>query len=152
MNKLRIFSVIFILLSLSSCKNAVDEVESVKAKGNARKDSFSVQSVPEKTYKDPTLPPTADYSGDHIVKYSNGITNMRGFFRFGKKHGRWASFFPSGQLQSETQFDNGIRTGKACVWYTNGKVMYEGEYKNDVKTGEWKSYDTSGVLIDTKKY
>ncbi|MFN6039508.1 MAG: toxin-antitoxin system YwqK family antitoxin, partial [Bacteroidota bacterium] len=85
-------------------------------------------------------------------KYSNGITNMRGFFRFGKKHGRWASFFPSGQLQSETQFDNGIRTGKACVWYTNGKVMYEGEYKNDVKTGEWKSYDTSGVLIDTKKY
>lgn len=109
-------------------------------------------AVAVNTYKDPALPPSEDYSGDHIVKYKNGITRIRGFFRFGKKHGTWTHFFPTGEVQSETEYVNGARTGKIKVYYPNGKLMYEGEFKNDERAGTWKTYDESGKLLEEKKY
>ena len=129
-------------------------IEEVSKKEVEKVDSNLVKSNNKTTsvYIDPALPPSPDYSGDHVVKYSTGITSMRGFFRFGKKHGKWAAFFPSGDLQSETEFENGKKNGKITVWYNNGKVMYEGEFKDDVRSGIWKTYDTLGVLLETKKY
>jgi hypothetical protein len=112
---------------------------------------FKTDSTAKK-YNDPNLPPSEEYTGDHIVKYDNGITRFRGFFRFGKKHGTWAAFFPTGELQSETEFDNGIRTGKVKVYYPNGKLMYDGFFKSDNRTGTWHTYDTTGKLIEEKKY
>ena len=137
------------LLLVLSCGNDADSAD----KNGLNSDTVSNALVKPKTsYKDPTLPPTPEYSGDHIVKFPNGITNIRGFFRFGKKHGKWASFYPTGQLQSETEYENGHRTGKTIVWYQNGKVMYEGNYKNDQRSGIWKTYDTLGVVLETQKY
>ncbi|MFN5181954.1 MAG: toxin-antitoxin system YwqK family antitoxin [Bacteroidota bacterium] len=148
--KNRFLFISFVLLIGFSCGN--DDSIQVKKQDEINQDTVNLGEGNSKAYKDPTLPPNSDYSGDHVVKYPTGITNIRGFFRFGKKHGKWASFYPSGQLQSETEFDNGIRKGKSTVWYENGKVMYQGEYKNDNRFGMWTSYDSSGTLLETKKY
>ena len=150
MNIFKIYSVSILIFLIISCGDQSEKSNTTDLKNVTDSQDSTLPS--SKAYKDPNLPPTADYSGDHIVKFETGITNIRGFFRFGKKHGKWASFYPSGQLQSETEFDNGIRKGKSVVWYENGKVMYEGEYKKDNRFGVWKTYDSSGTLLETKKY
>ncbi len=117
------------------------------------KDTVKVETNETVTkLEDPNVPPAPEYTGDHVVKYDNGITKIRGFFRFGKKHGTWTAFFPSGGVQSETSFDNGVKNGKTIVYYENGKVMYEGEYKNDQRSGTWKTYDIYGNVTEEKKY
>lgn len=123
-------------------------------KSNEKKlqDSIASTKKDSNAYRDPTLPPSPDYTGDHIVKYKDGITSIRGFFRFGKKHGKWAAFFPSGELQSETEFSNGNKTGKTMVWYPNGKIMYEGSYTNDERTGTWTTYDSTGKITSQVSY
>lgn len=138
---LLILSLLFIRCSSTEEKNEKSSTDSSQSKSDT-----------SGYYTDPTLPPSADYTGDHIVKYNNGITYIRGFFRFGKKHGKWASFFPSGELESETEYVNGIRSGKSIVWHQNGKIMYEGNYRNDSCVGEWLSYDTMGLIIEKKQY
>ena len=120
--------------------NNTDSLSSATKKDSAKK------------YNDPTLPPSEDYTGDHIVKFNNGITSMRGFFRFGKRHGTWASFFPNGELQSETEYNNGNKSGKTTVWYPNGKIMYQGQYLNNERNGTWITYDTTGKITEEKNY
>lgn len=102
-----------------------------------------------KTIADPMLPQSLDYTGDHIVKYPNGITQIRGFFRFGKRHGKWASFYETGNLQSETEYSNGIKEGTTIVWYLNGKKRYEGQFKNDLRVGKWIFYDAIGKIVES---
>ena len=102
---------------------------------------------------DPMAPPTADYSGDWVVKYKDSdITQVRGFFRFGKRHGKWASFYPDGKLWSETEYDNGVKSGKTIVWFPNQKIQYEGSFKEDARFGERKLYDETVKLVEKKKF
>jgi hypothetical protein len=112
----------------------------------------TADTTPKKVFNDPTLPPTADYTGDHVVKYPNGITQYRGFFRFGKRHGTWTNFYNTGEVWSETSYDNGKKEGKSTVYFQNGKVKYEGQYKDDKYFGTWKFYDETGKQVEEKKY
>ncbi|MBC7862532.1 MAG: hypothetical protein IAF38_06110, partial [Bacteroidia bacterium] len=142
-NKL-LLAIPFFILLLVSCgpeKGKENEMRSDSV-ANAKPDS-----VPKKVFNDPTVPPTPEYSGDHVVKYPNGITQYRGFFRFGKRHGTWATFFDTGELWGETSYDNGKKEGKSVVYFKNGKVKYEGFYKNDKQSGTWKFYDEAGTLV-----
>ncbi len=141
----KIFLLNLIITFFSCTTNKEKNDQSVKDSLTSKNDTFSA-------YVDPTLPPSDDYTGDHVVKYKNGITSIRGFFRFGKKHGKWASFFPAGTLQSEIEYDNGNRTGKSIVWYPNGKIMYEGFYKNNARAGEWITYDSTGKILEKKQF
>src|SRR5205814_8428839 len=47
------------------------------------------------------LPPDSDYTGTYVDRYPNGIVKFSGYFRFGKRHGQWMSFFPNGEKWSE---------------------------------------------------
>ena len=97
-------------------------------------------------------PPDPDYSGDYFQKYDNGVLKVRGYFRFGKRHGKWMYFYPTGLLWSEAFFDKDKMDGESNVYHENGKLYYHGVYSQDKPIGTWNFYDTSGVLANTKKY
>lgn len=100
--------------------------------------------------KNPLLiaPPDPDYTGTYIDRYDNGIVKYRGFYRFGKKHGQWLSFYPTGTAWSELHFDQDRREGPNITYYPNGKVRYTGVYRNDLRDSVWTYYDSTGKVAE----
>ncbi len=94
------------------------------------------------------MPPDSSYSGEYVDKYENGITKFKGNFRFGKKHGQWMSFYPTGLAWSELHFDKGLREGPNITYFENGKIRYEGYYRKDVRDSVWLYYDSIGNLAE----
>lgn len=94
------------------------------------------------------LPPDSSYTGSYVDKYPGGITKFTGFFRFGKRHGQWLSFYPNGLMWSEMHYDKGIRQGPNNTFYQDGKPRYTGFYKNDKRDSIWCFYDTLGNLAE----
>lgn len=101
---------------------------------------------------DEMAPPDSNYSGDFFLKYDNGLMKVKGFFRFGKRHGQWFYYYPNGFVWSEGLFDNGKMVGPSKVYHENGKPYYEGTYKFDKAIGIWNFYDTSGALSFIRTY
>ncbi|MBA2613140.1 MAG: hypothetical protein H0U95_14315 [Bacteroidetes bacterium] len=100
--------------------------------------------------KNPLLivPPDSSYTGEYIDKYDNGITKFKGIFRFGKRHGQWMSFYPTGIAWSELHYDKGLREGLNIAYFEDGKKRYEGYYKKDVRDSVWQYYDSIGNLAE----
>ncbi|HEV7231291.1 MAG TPA: toxin-antitoxin system YwqK family antitoxin [Bacteroidia bacterium] len=90
--------------------------------------------------------------GDFVMRYPNGVIQMKGFYAGGKREGEWVAFFPSGKTQSEGFFTHGKRDHKAVVYYEDGKKMYEGTYKDGEMTGVWKYYNPDGTLSREMNY
>ncbi len=97
-------------------------------------------------------PPDADYTGDYIDKYSNGVIKFSGFFRFGLRHGEWMAFYENGIKWSDCFYDKGKKHGATIVYHPNGKIYYSGWYKNDLRDSLWLFYDTLGKEIDKRAF
>jgi antitoxin component YwqK of YwqJK toxin-antitoxin module len=93
------------------------------------------------------MPPDSQYTGSYVDKYSSGITKFVGFYRQGKRHGQWLSFYPNGLAWSEMHYDKGLKQGPNSVYYESGKKRYAGFYKNDKQDSIWTYYDSLGVII-----
>lgn len=94
------------------------------------------------------IPPDSTYTGSYVDKYPNGINKFVGFFRFGKRHGQWMSFYNNGLAWSEMHYDKGLRHGPNIAYYENGKIRYSGFYKNDKRDSLWIFYDSLGKAVD----
>jgi antitoxin component YwqK of YwqJK toxin-antitoxin module len=101
---------------------------------------------------DEMAPPDSNYTGEFFLKYDNGLMKVKGYFRFGKRHGQWFYYYPNGFVWSEGLFENGKMNGPSKVYHENGKTYYEGVYKLDKAVGTWNFYDTSAVLSFVRTY
>jgi antitoxin component YwqK of YwqJK toxin-antitoxin module len=97
-------------------------------------------------------PPDSNYTGDYFEKYNSGIVKVRGFYRFGKKSGKWMYFYPNGTLWSEAFFNEDKMNGESRVYHQNGELYYSGFYKMDAADSIWNFYDSTGVLRETRTY
>ncbi|MCC6371845.1 MAG: hypothetical protein IT236_12625, partial [Bacteroidia bacterium] len=95
---------------LISCKNNAPANE-ISDEEKAKQDSISKLDQKAKAdslkKRNPLLivPPDSMYTGSYVDKYPNGITKFTGFFRFGKRHGQWMSFYTNGIAWSEMHYD-----------------------------------------------
>ena len=100
----------------------------------------------------------------------------RSYYKDGKPHGKWLSFYPNGNLKSienwkngqlvgkfvlyqlngskvfETTYLNGKDNGNYYMYHDNGKVEVEGRFLNGVPKGTWKFYDERGKLTGKAEY
>ncbi|MBI3501819.1 MAG: hypothetical protein HY063_08500 [Bacteroidetes bacterium] len=142
--------IFFYLLISTSCFFSCSS-DKEKNANDSKKDSITIDTtlrgkvgVIEKN------PPVQQ--GDYILKYSNGVIKMRGYYINGKRNGQWTSFFENGNVQSEGFFKDGFRDGSAKVYYESEKLYYEGYYKDGKETGKWIFYDEQGNKIQEKDY
>ena len=146
--KITLYAILFIgsMMGLNFCKS--------DQKTDDKTQTAAVDTTKPKTLSiaDELAPPDSDYTGDYFKKYENGIVKVRGFFRFGKKHGTWMYFYPNGLKWSEAYFENDKMNGESNVYHENGKLYYSGFYTMDKPVGTWKFYDSTGVLAQTKVY
>jgi antitoxin component YwqK of YwqJK toxin-antitoxin module len=143
------------LIGFTACRTEVKAEHEMTEREKQVRDSVSKieqrKVVDSLKKKNPLLimPPDSTYTGDYIDKYENGITKFRGFFRFGKRHGQWMSFYPNGGLWSEMHYDKGLREGPNVTYYEDGKTKrYEGFYKNDTRDSIWCYYDSVGNVAE----
>lgn len=149
MTKITSFLSVCILVAFVSCKNepSKDAIANKDSLATAnQKPTYNIAS------KYTITPPSADYTGDHVEKYPNGIIKFSGFFRFGERHGQWMAFYENGTLWSECFYDKGKKHGASNVYYPNGKLQYKGWYKNDLRDSLWFFYDTLGKEVDKRAF
>jgi hypothetical protein len=143
-----------LFIFIAACNTSVTEQKIVSPEEKANLDSLSkvAQKLKVDSLKKQNplliLPPDSVYTGDYTDKYSNGIIKFKGFFRFGKRHGQWMSFYPTGLLWSEMHYDKGIRQGPNLTYFENGKLRYTGFYKNDKQDSIWVYYDSIGKIAE----
>ena len=94
-----------LLLCLAACNGPAPEPEKeLSAEELALRDSLSKESQRHRTdsmkARNPLLflPPDSTYSGEYTDRYQTGIIKFKGFYRVGKPHGHWMSFYPNGLL------------------------------------------------------
>ena len=149
-----IVSVIFICFTMlfTNCNTGNADAKKVKQdslRGMSKADSTKIANELNKYL---IQPPDADYTGDYIDKYPNGVIKFTGFFRFGQRHGQWMAFYDNGIKWSECFYDKGLKHGATQVFYPNGNLTYTGWYKKDQKDSLWFWYDEKGKEVDKRAY
>lgn len=91
-------------------------------------------------------------NGEYIKYYKNGVIEMRGMMKDGKREGLWKSWYEDGSPWSETTFKDGKKNGKTTTWYGNDKKRYEGFYENDLEAGRWTFWAENGKVQSTQNY
>ena len=86
-------------------------------------------------------------NGEYIKYYKNGVIEMQGMMKDGKREGIWKSFYEDGSPWSETIFNGGKKNGKTTSWYDNEKKRYEGFYTNDAESGKWTFWNEKGTIL-----
>lgn len=87
-------------------------------------------------------------NGEYVSYYKNGVIEMRGTMKDGKRDGLWKSYYEDGSAWSETIYKEGKKDGKTTAWFDNEKKRYEGYYTNDVQSGNWTFWAENGMLIN----
>ena len=137
---------LFLFLLISCNSNQKD----LTIKSNA--DSLKLELSKKENQIGVFTPPDSNYTGDYFEKYSTGIVKVRGYYRFGKKSGKWMYFYPNGILWSEAFFKDDKMDGESNVYHPNGELFYSGYYKMDVADSVWNFFDSTGTLQETKNY
>ena len=84
--------------------------------------------------------------GDH---YLDGTKQFEGSLvseNPDKLNGRCLFYYSNGQLQSERNYENGIKTGNSKEYHENGKIKTEQTFANGLPNGPYKGYDDKGNL------
>ena len=55
--------------------------------------------------------------------------------------------FPNGQIESESEYREGLTWGRCRSWYKNGQLYAESEFAQDVVHGTARNWSRDGVLI-----
>lgn len=83
---------------------------------------------------------------DDFKHRSNGIM-VRGL-----KQGQWTFYYPTGIVQSEQMFIDGVENGKHNSYRENGIPYYMGYYIGGKRAGVWEFYDEKGDLAGHKNF
>lgn len=83
----------------------------------------------------------------------NGKVREEGRYDSGVKTGRWVTYFDTGNINTETEYnDYGVENGVSRSYFSNGVIGHEAHYANGLADGEWKSYFTDGRMAREGRY
>jgi antitoxin component YwqK of YwqJK toxin-antitoxin module len=87
------------------------------------------------------------------IYWKNGMMASQGFIHNGKKEGPFVTNYPDKSKVMARGWDhNDSLDGEITIYYENGnidKLMY---FKDGKKVGVWKTFDSTGHIIDSTAY
>jgi antitoxin component YwqK of YwqJK toxin-antitoxin module len=140
--KTRLLTTLLILTGLLSCMEPSETAENK----NIQRDTIQRDFIFTES-KDSVI-----QNGEYIKYYKNGVIEMRGMMKDGKREGLWKSWYEDGSPWSETTFKEGKKNGKTTTWYGNNNKRYEGFYANDIEAGRWTFWAENGKIQSTQNY
>lgn len=91
----------------------------------------------------------------YLVKryYINGNLKGQGFFHGTKRDGSFIYYYPDGsKVFGKDHFKNDLLNGKSVTFYENGKVEKIMYFNMGKEASTWKTFDSTGHLIDSTVY
>lgn len=129
-------------IMLFSCSNEPVATENTKIHHDTLTSDFVFAEKPDSIIQ----------NGEYVKYYKNGVVEMRGTMKDGKREGVWKSWYEDGSPWSETNFANGKKNGRTITWYDNEKKRYEGFYIDDKESSTWTFWDEQGNILSNKEY
>lgn len=133
---MRLFGLFLVILGLgfSACSEAIDKSET---------DVASLEKSQKATvYED----------GPYLVYHETGEIKIVGEYKNGKRTGLWTSWFATGEIQSEVNYESDLENGEYKVFYANGNLKIKGFYNKGKASGVWLFYAEDGTQTNTKDY
>lgn len=87
------------------------------------------------------------FTGIAVSYWPSGEVESESEWRDGKPHGKNIRWYENGQKRREIEFRDGEFHGKWTVWYENGQKKEETEFHDDKLIGR-KEWDRDGNLIE----
>lgn len=81
----------------------------------------------------------------------NGDTIGISYYKNGKLHGVYTTYFENGEIQNRCEFVNGNIEGVFVEYYDNGQLAYELEMKKGLVWNVKKVYDSTGTFLNYGK-
>lgn len=88
----------------------------------------------------------------NLPGYAPGQTIEEGYYKDGRKEGKWTKYYPNGKVEHTLTFQNNKLDGLAVFYYKNGKRKEEGIWKKNRWVGDYKYYYKNGNLRNEWKY
>lgn len=108
---------------------------------------FDFQSQAQVTLMDNGVAHDVSYYKSEQMKpfYQNGQKKEEGYFKYGRKCGKWVEWHENGQRKSVKYYDqNGLPSGKWTYWYETGKKWNTLVYKEGIINGRWTYWYNNG--------
>jgi len=140
-------SILFFLITITGIASCSSNPQASSETQAVQHDTIKANSKITITTSDSVIK-----TGEYIKHYKNGVIEMRGLMKDGKREGLWKSWYDNGSPWSETTFSNGIKDGKTTTWYENEQKRYAGFYKDDKESGKWTYWDEKGKVVTIKDY
>ncbi len=91
--------------------------------------------------------------GTYRECYGGGYrVRVQGELDAGKRVGTWRWYHPSGQLEAQIDYVDGVKQGAEQHWYDNGRLESEGHNLDDHRVGPWAFYYKNGKLEQRCNY
>jgi len=75
-----------------------------------------------------------------------------GIYEIGERKGIWSSFYPSGEIYTEGQYNQKKLDGEWIIYHKNGNIKQTGMYKDGWATGEFNMFYPSGNIKNRGHY
>ena len=92
------------------------------------------------------------YTGVCQTKYTDGNIESESNFTNGLINGKVKMYYQNGNLQESTEYKMGIPNGIVNYYFEEGELSESGKVTYGQKTGEWKSYLKNGKLKSIENY
>lgn len=139
---MKFYYVFSILLCVACTSQSTKQNEKTADTVKGKSTYFTFKSAADSTVQ----------NGEQIIYHKNGVIQIRGMMKNGRRDGVWKSWYANGLPWSETTFKDGIKNGKTTTWYDNGNKRYEGFFNNDKESGRWVFWKEDGTPLDSKNY
>lgn len=92
------------------------------------------------------------YQGKYAIYYPTGQLISETSYVDDYREGQAKSCFENGSVKELTNWHNGDKHGNYTLYFANGKKAVEGMYQADKKCGKWTFYNESGKIVETLSY
>lgn len=87
--------------------------------------------------------------GNFRAYYPNGKLLMSGLMKNNHNVGEWKYYYDNGAIESSGYFEDDKPEGRWLWYYSDSTLKQSGYFHLGIRDSIWKSYDTSGVMIDS---
>lgn len=87
-----------------------------------------------------------------LPAYTDSQKIEEGYYKNGKKEGKWISYFNNGKTKQILNYKNGNPDGLTFFYFKNGNIRESGTWRNNRWVGDYKLYYSNGNLKNHFNY
>ncbi|MDQ3108629.1 MAG: hypothetical protein M3R17_01935 [Bacteroidota bacterium] len=92
------------------------------------------------------------FNGVCFEIYPGGKLKAKGYYKRGKRTGKWQRFYSSGIKAEEGYFDAGYKTELWMMYFESGKLSWKGNFYKNMRSGIWRYFYEDGKLKAMTRY